>query len=58
MSYMIGGAIVATDANSTPVGMAPTLAYEHAPGRHKTMVTSGVGTSQKGEALTLLLYTQ
>ena len=55
---MISGAIVATDAGTTPAGMAIALAYEHALGQYKTMVTLGVGTSQEGEALTLLLYTR
>ena len=48
-------AIVATGAGTTPAGMAMALAYEHAPGRYKTVVASEVGTSHEGEALTLLL---
>ena len=51
----ISGATVATDAGTT--GMAMALAYEHALGLDKSVVTSGVGTSQDGEALTLLLST-
>ena len=53
---MIHGAIVATDAGTTPAGMAMALAYEHALGKHTTVATSGVWTSQEAEALTLLLY--
>ena len=34
------------------------LKYEHAPGRYRIVVPSGVGTSQEGEALTLLLCAQ
>ena len=51
----IHGAIVATDAGTTPAGMAMAPAYEHAPGQNMTVTTSGMGTSQEGEALTLLL---
>ena len=35
--------------------MAMALAYEHALGHYTTVATSGVGTSQQKEALTLLL---
>ena len=52
---MIHGAIVATDAGTTPASMAMALAYEHAPGEYTTVATLGVGTSQEGEALTVLL---
>ena len=31
------------------------IAYESAPGEYTTVTTSGMGTSQEGEALTLLL---
>ena len=31
------------------------LAHESTPGDHSTQVTSGVGTSQEGEALNLVL---
>ena len=48
----IHGAIIATGASTTPAGMRMALAYEHAPGLYTTMTTSGVGTSQEGEALT------
>ena len=52
----IRGAIVATDTGTTPAGMTMALAYERAPGECTTETTSGIGTSQEGEALTLLLY--
>ena len=48
----IRGAIVATNAGTTPVGMATAFAYGHAPGQYKIVVGSGVGTSKEGEALT------
>ena len=51
----ISRAIVATDAGTTPAGMAMALAYDHAPWRYRSVVASGVETSQEGEALTLLL---
>ena len=35
--------------------MVMVFAYEHAPGQYNTRVASGVGTSQRGEAMTLLL---
>ena len=38
--------------------MEMVLAYEHAPRLYKTVVTSGVGISHKGEALTLLPCTR
>ena len=53
----ISVAVIATDAGTTPVGMAMTLAYEHAPGQYSTRA-SGVGISQEGEAMTLLLSAQ
>ena len=51
----IHGAIVATDTGTTRVGMAMALVYEHVPGWYTAVAASGVGTSQEGEALTLLL---
>ena len=40
------GAIVATDAGTTQVGIVMALAYESAPGEYHTRVASGVGASQ------------
>ena len=51
----ISEAIVVTNASTPTAGMAMALAYEHAPGRYKTKVALGVGTSQDGEAPTLVL---
>ena len=51
----IHGAIVVTDAGATPAGSAMALAHESAPRECCTQVASGVGTSQEGEAMTLLL---
>ena len=51
----IRGAIVATDAGATLAWKVMVLAYESAPGEYITKVASGVGTSQDGEAMTLLL---
>ena len=48
----IRGAIVATDAGTTLAGMTMVLAHER---EYTTKITSGIGTSQEGEALTLLL---
>ena len=50
----IEGAIVATDAGTTPVGMAMELTYEHESGQRSTRVASGLGTLREGEAMTLL----
>ena len=41
----IHGAIIITDAGTTPARMAVALAYEHALERYKTKVASGLGTS-------------
>ena len=49
----ISGAITATNAGTTPEGMAMALAYEHALGQYNTKAASVVGTSQEGEALVL-----
>ena len=48
-------AIMATNVGATLAGMAIALAYKSAPGEYHTQVASGVGTSQEGEAMTLLL---
>ena len=52
---MISGAIVATDAGTTPAGMAMALVHEHAPDSTAPGVALGVGISQEGEAMSLLL---
>ena len=51
----IRGAIMATDAGTTPVGMTMVIAYERAPGEYATETASGIGTSQEGKAPALLL---
>ena len=43
------------DASTTPNGVAVVLVYEHKPGQYSAHVALGVGTSQEGEAMTLLL---
>ena len=48
----ICGAIMATDACTTPAGMTMAIAYESARGEYIAVTTSGMGTSQEGEALT------
>ena len=52
---MTRGAIIATDASTTPAGTVMVLAYERAPGQYNIKAASGVGTCQEGEAPTLLL---
>ena len=52
----INGAIIATDASTTVVGMVRVLVHERTRGEYNTRVALGVGTSQEGEAMTLLLY--
>ena len=49
----IQGAIVATNTGTTPVGIK--RAYEREPREYTSETTSGIETSQEGEALTLLL---
>ena len=44
----ISGAIVATNAGSTPAGLLMALAYEHVPGRYKTAVALGTLESAVG----------
>ena len=46
---------MATNAGTTVVGMTMAIVYESAPGEYATVTTSGVGTSQEGETLALLL---
>ena len=48
-------AIVTTDAGTISASRAMVIAHESAQGEYETVTTSGVGTSQEGEALTLLL---
>ena len=48
-------AIVAIYAGASPVGMVMVLAYKSAPGECHTLVDSGVGTFQEGEAMALWL---
>ena len=51
----IRGAILATGAGTIPAGMRMVIAYESAPGEYTAVTTLGMGTSQEGEAMTVLL---
>ena len=51
----ISGAIVATAPGTTMLGMVMVPAFQSAQGEYYTRGTSGVGTSQVGEAMTLKL---
>ena len=50
----IGRAIVATNAHTSPASMTMAIAYESAPREFSTVTTTVMGTSQEGEALTML----
>ena len=50
------GTVAAVDAGTMPAGMAMAGVAQSGPEAQRTHVASGVGTSEEGEAMILLLY--